>query len=888
MADHRRLSPTQEQVWISEQLGPGGSAFHLVSATELSGPVDAAALERALGAVAGRHDGLRAAFPQVDGTPVVTVSEQAVVHWEQEHAGSYDEALRRAREIADRPFRLSERGAWRAALLRVHETRHLLVLVLHRIVADEAGLGVVLAELGAAYRALRDVGHWSPEAVPAAYADQAPPDRWRADLDHWRAALAGIPAELDLHTDRTRPAHPTLRSFAAAAVLPDEVRARLHAYAAASGVTPAAVLTAAWAATLCRHGAGPELAVGMPVTAAPAGIVGSFRNVLPVPVRVADEQSFAELVGRVHDEIGAAEAHGRVPFGRLVEELQPERDVNRTPLFQTLLSYGDRAELRLPGVAARAVAVDTSYAETDLVLTVEDSPAGPATGIALKCRADLFEPSVPGRMLARFVQVLDDATADPARPVRRLRLLDDAERAMIDGFAAGPRVPLPAVPSTMDLIEATVRRRPGAVAVRAGGTTLTYAELDAVADRLAARLSAEGAGPGTVVALHLGRSWQMLAAMLATWKTGAAYLPVDPTYPRQRTGYMLADAGACLVVTDPAGHPDELPELDLPVVDVAALIAAGPPVTVTVDRGGSRPDSAAYLIYTSGSTGAPKGVEVPHRAVVNFLASMSRLPGCGADDTVLALTSPSFDIAVLELFLPLLVGGVVVVASQEEAVDPVRLAALIRDEGVTVVQATPVTWNQLTGVAGDLRIRLALCGGERLTRPLADRLAAIAEQAWNMYGPTETTVWSLIAPLTAGDPGVVPIGRPIENTTAWVLDGHLELAPIGVAGELCIGGAGLAVGYHDLPEVTRQRFVTGPSGERLYRTGDNVRLTASGEFVILGRADNQVKINGHRIELDEISALLRRHPAVADAVTVVHQDGTDTPRLVSFVIPAGT
>jgi len=447
--------------------------------------------------------------------------------------------------------------------------------------------------------------------------------------------------------------------------------------------------------------------------------------------------------------------------------------------------------------------------------------------------------------------------------------------------------PLPDVRSVLDLVVETIARHPDVPAVCGGRRVLTFAELGRHAGRLAERLASHGVSSGGVVAIHLERSIELLVAMLASWQLGAAYVPVDPTYPRRRVEFVLRDVGAQVIITGSATLEDTF---DTPVVVFDAVgddAVQGPPLTTR--REGSGEDSA-YVLYTSGSTGQPKGVNVPHRAVVNLLSSMTRQPGVTADDVVLALTSPSFDMSVPELLLPLTTGARMVIASTEDTRDPQRLIDLVMAEGVTVMQATPVTWGGFLALAPkDLRLRLATSAGEALTRALANELCRVATEVWNMYGPTETTVYSLITSVRQeADDVAVPIGRPIDNTSTWVLDADLGVLPVGVVGELYLGGAGLALEYRGRPDLTDQRFVVGPpetGGERLYRTGDLVRLRDDGCFEFIGRADTQVKIRGHRIEVEEIATLLRRHPRVKDAVVVAQDDGTGDRQLVAYVVP---
>lgn len=442
--------------------------------------------------------------------------------------------------------------------------------------------------------------------------------------------------------------------------------------------------------------------------------------------------------------------------------------------------------------------------------------------------------------------------------------------------------------SVLDLVVETIARYPDVPAVRSGPRVLTFAELGRRARRLAEQLARRGVSPGGVVALHLDRSIELLIAMLASWQLGAAYVPVDPTYPRRRVEFVLRDVRAQVIIT---GSPTSADTFDAPVVVFGAAgdDAQGPPLTARSEGSGEDP---AYVLYTSGSTGQPKGVSVPHRAVVNLLTSMARVPGVTADDVILALTSPSFDMSVPELLLPLTTGARMVVASTTDTRDPQRLLDLVMRERVTMMQATPVTWSGFLALAPkNLRLRLAISAGEALPRTMANDLGRVATQVWNMYGPTETTVYSLIASVPpAADDVAVPIGRPIDNTSTWVLDADLGVLPVGVVGELYLGGAGLALGYRGRPDLTDQRFVVGPpetGGERLYRTGDLVRRREDGCFEFVGRADTQVKIRGHRIEVDEIATLLRGHARIKDAVVVARDDGTGNSQLVAYVVPQG-
>ncbi|WP_204342851.1 non-ribosomal peptide synthetase [Micromonospora terminaliae] len=895
----------QERIWLLEQLLPDTLMHHLTMAYEIRGPLDPAVLGRAAEAVVERHASLRTTFHERDGRPFVTVHDTAPPALRVVPVASLDDWRSRAEVEIAAKFDLSELPLFRMTLFPIADDHHVLMVVLHHIVADGASLGVLLDELSDAYATLRDGGRWPAADLPTTYQRHVEQQRtaatdgsWAEDLAYWRARLHDAPAVFTMPGAAPRPSRPTLSSYGAQASLTEHDVTALQEFARLHRVSPAMVLSAAWVATLSRHSGERDILVGTSVSgrdrAELRGLIGLFMDVVTLRVQLPAGTSFAELVTRVRDESLTAMMHRRPPFTAVVAELGRERSLAYNPVYQVLFNNASRsaqAFADVPELDCRRLPLASAAIQTDLEMIVVAGP-DQRMQLNLEASADLYEEATTTLLLEHTVNLLRNGMAAPDTPVDRLSLVTEEQRRELLRLCAPPRTPLPDVRSALDLVLASIDRHPDAPAVHSGGRRFTYAELGRHAGRLADRLARQGVTRGDVVAVHLDRSVEALLAMLASWQLGAAYLPVDPTYPRRRVEFILRDARAQVIVTGPATAPDTFTALGTPVVvldEADGDAADGAPLTATA--GGSGEDSA-YVIYTSGSTGQPKGVNVPHRAVVNFLTSMALRPGLTRDDVMLALTSPSFDISVLELFLPLTVGARIALASTEDARDPQRLLDLITEERVTVLQATPVTWDGILTLApAHLRLRLALCGGEALTRPLANRLSEAASEVWNMYGPTETTVWSLIAPLRPGpDDEPVPIGRPIQNTSAWVLNPDGDVLPAGVVGELYLGGSGLALGYRGRPGLTDQRFVTGPpetGAERLYRTGDLVRLRPGGDFEFLGRADSQVKIRGHRIEVDEIASLLRRHPGVKEAVVVTRDDGSGNRQLVAYVVPAG-
>ncbi|HJX27855.1 MAG TPA: amino acid adenylation domain-containing protein, partial [Thermoanaerobaculia bacterium] len=653
------------------------------------------------------------------------------------------------------------------------------------------------------------------------------------------------------------------------------------------------VLLAGFDAWLHRYTGQDDLVVGTPVAGRTRReiepLIGCFLNSLPMRARIAPGLRFPELLDQARRTALDAFAHQDLPFERLVEALAPERNLSHPPIFQVLFNFLNvppRTEGLPGGVRLRAGTVQSGTTRFDLELYMEEQEQGLI--IALVYNTDLFDAATTARLLSHLEVLLHGVAERPDEALAALPLLAPAESHQLlrewNDTAAEP----PERPGVHQLFAAQARRTPDAPAAIFQETSLTYAELASRASQLAGHLRRLGCGPETRVAVALERCLDMPVALLGVLEAGSAYVPLDPDYPSERLALVLEDAAPRVLITR------------------ERLLSALPPVPGRVlcldgeltPGGPSGPDGQppfhdlqlAYTLYTSGSTGRPKGVEVPHRTLVNFLGSMRRTPGFAPGERLLAVTSLAFDIAALEIFLPLTTGGCVELASREEAADGVLLAARLQASEAGVMQATPATWRMLldSGWTGDPGLR-ALCGGEALPRDLAAVLAGRTRELWNLYGPTETTVWSAAARLHPEESGPVSIGRPIAETRIYLLDRTLETVPLGVPGELYIGGAGLARGYLGRPDLTADRFVPDPlatameaPGGRLYRTGDLARHLPGGRMEVLGRIDHQVKVRGFRIELGEIEATLTRHPGIREAVVVLREGS-----LVAYLVAAG-
>jgi amino acid adenylation domain-containing protein len=702
-------------------------------------------------------------------------------------------------------------------------------------------------------------------------------------LAFWKQRLAGAPESLDLPTDFPRP--PTMSGAGATEWLrlPPAVTAALRAAGLRESATLFMTLLGAWATLLHQQTRAPELVIGTPVRGRNSAdletVAGFFVNALPLRIAVDPGRSFLELVRAIRADTIAAFGAQDVPFEHLVRVLDVRRDESRFPIYQAFFSYQDARQRppRWGNLDHKNLPVFQPAAAQDVALWFLDGVDGVVGG--LNYNTDILAEDTARRLAQRFLALVAAIAAHPERPLRELLALAPDERAQLDQWNATAQ-PLPAAADLASYVAPGLARDPAKVAIHHAGTTTTYAALTARRDQIAAALTGRGVGVGDVVAIHLERGPDMIAALLAVAATGATYLPLDPAFPPERLAFMLADSGAKAILAD-----GDLAALGGDSARVLRLdhgdLPAGPAPTARAAA-----EDAAYLIYTSGSTGTPKGVAVPHRAVTNFLASMTARPGLTAADRLCAVTTLSFDIAVLELWLPLAVGAEVVLATRDQATDGHALKALLEDSRATIMQATPATWRMLieAGWRGGPGVT-ALCGGEALPAELAEALLERTGALWNMYGPTETTVWSTCAHIRPGQ-GDITIGAPIANTTAWILDDAGQPVPIGVPGELCLGGAGVALGYHHRPELTAEKFITAGflGGARLYRTGDLARWRPDGTLQHLGRTDFQVKVRGYRIELGEIEVALARHPALAQAAVVAGPGPGGEPRLIAYLV----
>jgi len=642
---------------------------------------------------------------------------------------------------------------------------------------------------------------------------------------------------------------------------------------------------------LYRYTAQDDIIVGSPIAGRirvdTEGLIGFFINNLVLRTDLSGNPTFRELLGRVREVALGAYTHQDIPFEKLVEELRPKRDLSRNPLFQVMFALQNtpRFDLKLPGLTLSPFEVDNGTARFDLTLFLAETDGG-LTG-AVRYSTDLFDAATITRMLGHFSTLLEGVVANPDQRLSDLPLLTNVERQQLVVKWNDTFTDCPMDSCIHQLFEMQVEQTPDAVAAVFEDQELTYQELNHWANQLAHHLQALGVGPETLVGIHVERSLEMVVGLLGILKAGGAYVPLDPAYPKERLAFMLEDAQVPVLLT----QERLLPQLPRCEAQVVCLDAGWDAITREREENpGIRVngDHLAYVIYTSGSTGRPKGVQILHRSLVNCLNSTSQKVGLTDQDTLLAVTTLSFDIAGLEIFLPLVVGARVIVVSREVASDGTQLLKKLTDSGATAMQATPATWRLLlrAGWLGSNRFKV-LCGGDTLSQELAGELLNRGCSVWNLYGPTETTIWSATY-LVERKEGAIPIGKPIGNTQIYLLDCNLQPVPVGVPGEIYIGGYGLARGYLNQPALTAEKFIpnlfNGERGGRLYKTGDLARYLPDGAIEFLGRTDYQVKISGYRIELEEIEVVIAQHSTVRETVVTVLEDEPGDKRLVAYVV----
>ena len=897
------LSFPQERVWFLDRWQPGNAAYIELLRYDIDGPLVIERLRESIDRLVSRHEILRTSFPLRDGRPVQRVHpslgyEFSVLDLSVEaHAEAMLET--HAQKLSHQAFDQENGPCFRCCLVRLADERSALLFVVHHLLVDAWSLGVIMEEIRQGY----DSDSVSPP-LQVQYADFACMQRaatslpeYDKQLYYWKTRLSGIEDATEFPPDKARPPRQSFTGHRVYRRFPADLSDRVKGVGAEVSASSFMVMLTAFQVLLYRYTGLRDLVVGSPVInrneVALEPLIGFFANTLVFRGSIDPEDSFAAHVRRVRDTVLEGFANQDVPFERLVEELGAERDLSRTPLVQILFQSIEYPEACGETAKFKYREFDNHTAKFDLTVQVADGE----DGLVCMCEynTDLYEASTVERLLKHYEILLSRAVDTPLLTVNRLGMLDEAETSAILASGRGPRTDWRAEQCAHEVFEAHAVATPDAVAVHADGSRMTYAELNERADRLAGILVERGVESASVVALFLERGAGMIEAMLGVLKAGCAYLPVDPQYPEERIRYMLADSGCMLVITE-SGLLDRL------APSCPTLCLDGDEVRIAQKRSekvGRRvsPESLAYIIYTSGSTGRPKGVCVRHRNLVHLVMTGPRAMPFGASDVWSVYHSYAFDFSVWELWSPLLSGGALAVVSEDQVQNPRRFVRMLAECGVTVVNLTPSALRQVLALYPEgllsegVPLRSLVVGGEAFPTDLARQVLGWNVPVYNFYGPTECTVWAASQRVDAenlGETGVVPLGRPLPDNSLYVLDADGQLLPVGVSGELCIGGAGVAAGYHGRPELTAERFVSdsfaADESARMYRTGDHGVQRDDGVFVFGGRADGQVKIRGYRVELGEVEARLRDCPGVKNAVVALVSGAARQEVLVAYVV----
>jgi amino acid adenylation domain-containing protein len=896
------LTESQLEILLAAQLGPEANcSFNESFSLHMRGKLNDSALRASLNALLARHDALRASF-SADGdkqffAPVLELELPLLDFSAMDPEARQNCLIDWIHKDAHQPFDLLNGPLVRASLVRLEPEHHILLFTSHHIICDGWSTNVLLDELSRFYNAAVS-GHavqLEPQLTFSEYArgqERHFQGQEGAENEaYWREQFAQLPPPLNLPTDHPRP---PMKSFNGATYrkrIGTEAYKNIKRAGAQQKCTLFVTLLAGFQALLSRLSGQQDIVVGIPSAGQSLiedrTLVGHCVNFNPLRADVSDRMTVKDLLQQTRKALLDAYDHQNYTYGRLVRNLSIPRDPSRLPLMEVQFNLEKVGTgLNFTGLIADVDPNPKSFVNFDLFLNVIESSDGLV--LDLDYNTTLWDEATVARWMDSYEVLLNGFAKEASKPISHLAILTEAELRHVLYDVNQTASDFPADSCAHQLFEEQVARTPKAIALEFEDLSLTYEQLNAKANQLARHLARVGVQPGDLVGIYMERSAEMVVALLGIWKAGAAYIPLDPTFPRERLAFVFADSAVPILLTQ-AKLVQDLPVSDCRLVCVDRDAPAIEKESSTDQNIAADPSRVAYTIYTSGSTGDPKGVEVTHRNLANLLHSMAKEPGLGPSDTIVAVTTISFDISALEIYLPLIVGAKLVVASRLVASNGLQLLDLLIRTRATVVQATPITFRLLleAGWAGSPRFKV-YCGGEALSRELANRILETGVPLWNMYGPTETTIWSATSEVTQ-DSGSVTIGPPIANTQFYVLDSNLQPSPMGVAGELYIGGEGVARGYYKRPELTSERFLANPfsanTGARIYRTGDQVRRLKDGHFEFLGRLDGQIKLRGFRIELGEIETAISQHPAVKEAVVLVREDVPGDKRLVAYLTP---
>lgn len=896
------LSRGQKRLWFLSKLEPDSPAFNLALGIRIEGQLDREILHKAINSVIERHEPLRTTFVEDDGEAKAVIHEHVAIDLKyidaQKIEGGAQAAYHMVKEASAAPFDLEKGPLTRWYLLHVKNNVNILIYHAHHIIFDGWSLGVVLKEISVFYDAYERNIEAKLPALDIQYVDCAvwlekwlDSNRLKSQIAYWTAQLKGQLPVLQLPWDRPRPKSPNYTGSLATFELPASLSEKIKSLAKKEEATFFMLFLAAFKILLFRYSGQKDIIVGTPVAnrnhIEMEKIVGFFINMLALRTDMSDNPSFKNLLSRIRKTSIDAFANQDLPFEQLVDILQPSRDMSIHPVYQVMFAFHNFSfpPVTLQNITMKNTMIDRGASQLDLWLSLWEEEEG-FKGI-IEYSDELFDHRTISQMIRNYLTLLESIVNDPQERIENHLLLDEAEKQKVIHEFNQTRTELPECSCFHMLFEQHAKQAPDETAIVFEDQQLTYGELNARSNQLAHFLIELGVGPDVLVGVYIERSLEMMVGVLGILKASGAYVPLDPTYPEERIAFMIEDAQMPVILTQDKLETS-IPENDAVMICLDSDWHDIEQMDVQAPHLEAKGENLAYVIFTSGSTGRPKGVQVPHHAVLNFLFSMAREPGFTTDDVLLAVTTLSFDIHVLELYLPLIVGSKVVIVSRETASDGDRLLKVLKASKATVMQATPSTWRLLIAAGWEGKNGLkVLCGGEAFPRDLVKELLTRAGSVWNMYGPTETTVWSSCYQITDGDAPIL-IGRPIANTQIYILDHLLQPVPVGVAGELHIGGDGVTRGYLDRPELTDKQFIPDPfrldNHARFYKTGDLARIRSDGNLEYIARIGTQVKVRGFRIELGEIESILSEHQAVEKCVASVREDQPGDVRLISYIV----
>jgi amino acid adenylation domain-containing protein len=894
------LSFCQRRLWFINQLEPGNTSYNLVNATKIKGNVDIDVLEKIINEVIGRHAALRTVFKKINGEPFQYILPELpvrinVIDFKTATAPTEESLFE---ELVSREckhiFNLEEGPLLRIRLLKTSQNECTFILNMHHIISDGWSIRLFMEELATLYTAAIN-GMPSPlKPLPVSYADYTmmqiekyEKGLLEDDLAYWTQKLRDSVGYLPLPTDFPRPQVQKYHGGTLSFEIGSSMKKLLGQLAKQEKTTVYMILLACFNLILHRYTMEKDILVGTPIAGRNSleiePIIGYFSNTLVIRTTIQEEQSFKQLLRDVSATILEAYEHQGLPFEKLIEALNPERTLVNSPLFQVFFSFQNNKSMPecINGLTFEPVTIKKDTSKFDMSFEIDEYED--KLLINIEYNTDLFAAKTIERFFAHYYRIVENIIINTDIKVSDIDIMDAGEKSMLFSLN-NTRVHYPKNKCIHELIEEQVEKTGRKTAIRYNRESISYRELNDRSNKIAAFLSGQGVKPGERIGICMDSGPQMVIGILGVWKAGCGYVPLDPLYPEKRIRYIVNDSSLKMILT----HNSALNAFNMEGVQIYDFsdCSLRQDCAVAETPAPASSDSIAYLLYTSGSTGDPKGVIICHRAVVNFLCSMMDKPGIKEDDQLLSVTSFTFDISILEMFLPLVCGGSVIFLDSSERQDASRLKERIEFYKPTIMQATPATWRMLinAGWQGDKGRLKLLCGGEALERKLADQLLKRGYELWNMYGPTETTVWSLIHKVSF-EGGDVPIGRPIANTCVYILDKYLNPVPQGIAGDLYIGGEGLAVGYNNMPDETREKFIGNikVKEDRLYRTGDKGKLGQDGLVYYLGRGDFQMKIRGYRVEAKEIEGKIRAYKGVDDCIAASICDETGENSLVVYI-----